>query len=89
VTVACPCGRIRQTIRCGRSAASPAGREASTQIRCSNECAVARRNARLAEALGIATDEKRGAAASYADELVALAKANPRFVGVVEKAFSE
>ena len=67
MTVACPCGRITQPVACGRSAASAnaVGREASPQLqlRCTNECAVAKRNARLAEALGIVPEAKDRAGA--------------------------
>ncbi|KAI0072069.1 hypothetical protein K474DRAFT_456664 [Panus rudis PR-1116 ss-1] len=64
-TITCPCGRIRQQVACGRSTSNPAGRTGlasgsnsnggGQQLKCSNECAVAKRNARLAEALGIHT----------------------------------
>ncbi|KAJ6608304.1 hypothetical protein B0H10DRAFT_528771 [Mycena sp. CBHHK59/15] len=89
ITVACPCGRIRQPVQCGKSTSSPAGRE-SQQPRCSAECAVAKRNARLADALGISA-ESRGAVspAAWADDVRTFARANAKFLGVVEKAFAE
>jgi hypothetical protein len=88
ITLTCPCGRIRQSSPCGRSTSSPAGREGNTQIKCTSECALAKRNARLAEALGIAPD-RRGAATAYADDLVAYARANAKFCGLVEKTFAD
>lgn len=94
ITLTCPCGRIRQSSPCGRSTGNPAGREGAAQIKCSNDCAVAKRNARLAEALGIApgsASDRAGAKAlvTYSEELVAYARANAKFCGVVEKSFSE
>ncbi|KAJ7293231.1 hypothetical protein C8J57DRAFT_1161770 [Mycena rebaudengoi] len=89
ITVVCPCGRIRQPVQCGKSVANP-GRE-NQQPKCSNECLVAKRNARLADALGI-TQESRSAAAAvvWAEEVLSFARAgNAKFVAVVEKAFAD
>lgn len=87
MTLSCPCGRIRQSSPCGRSTTNP-GREATQQVKCSNECLVAKRNARLAEALGI-SGENREKAVTYNDELTTFARANVKFLGLVEKSFSE
>ena len=60
-------------------------------LACTGECEIKKRNARLAEALGI-SEEKREAKGkvTYATELVGVAKGlGPKFVGVVEKAFAE
>jgi transcriptional repressor NF-X1 len=87
--VTCPCGRIRQPVQCGKSVATPAGRE-NQQPKCSNECLIAKRNARLADALGISQESReRGPAVVWPDEVLAFGRANPKFVGVVEKAFAE
>ncbi|KII84629.1 hypothetical protein PLICRDRAFT_117694 [Plicaturopsis crispa FD-325 SS-3] len=88
ITLTCPCGRIRQAVKCGRSTANPAGREATQQIRCSNECSVAKRNARLADALGIST-QSREKAVTWDDELTAFARANVKFLSLVEKTFAD
>lgn len=58
------------------------------QVKCSNECLIAKRNARLAEALGI-NPESREKAITYNEELIALARANTKFLGLVEKSFAE
>ncbi|EJD48338.1 hypothetical protein AURDEDRAFT_86187 [Auricularia subglabra TFB-10046 SS5] len=90
VWLTCDCGRIQQPALCGRSAAS-AGREAP-KLDCSQDCQIAKRNARLAEALGISsagtTDRT---VATYSPELLAFARssANARFVGLVEKTFGD
>ncbi|KAJ7484752.1 hypothetical protein FB451DRAFT_91960 [Mycena latifolia] len=89
ITVMCPCGRIRQPVQCGKSIASPAGRE-SQQPKCSNECLIAKRNARLADALGITQESRdRGGAVTWADDVLSFARANPKFVSIVEKAFAD
>lgn len=64
------------------------GREATQQVKCSNECLIAKRNARLAEALGI-SPEGREKAVTYNEELMAFAKANVKFLALVEKSFAE
>ena len=56
---------------------------------CTNECAIAKRNARLAEALGISSDRTEKNRATYRDELIAFARANSRFLPVVEKCLAE
>lgn len=88
ITLTCPCGRIRQQVPCGRSTLNPAGLEGSQQLKCTNECLLAKRNARLAEALGINTEGRSGQV-SYADELVNSAKADLKFCLLVEKTFAE
>lgn len=75
---------------CGRSTSSSAGREASFVPLCTNECEIAKRNARLAEALGINPDvQKTNHNVVYSDELVAFARHNGKFVELVEKTFAE
>ncbi|KAF8067912.1 hypothetical protein FPV67DRAFT_1626152 [Lyophyllum atratum] len=89
VTLACPCGRLRQSVHCGRSTATPAGRQ-QTAPKCNSDCAIAKRNARLADALGITAESREKAATvTYHEELVVFARANAKFLGVVEKAFDE
>ncbi len=51
---------------------------------------MAKRNARLAEALGINPDmHKTNRNVVYSDELVAFARHNGKFVELVEKTFAE
>lgn len=90
ITLTCPCGRIRQPIRCSRSSSQPSG-PGHADLKCSSGCAIAERNARLADALGINVDSRRegGKGAVWNDDVVAFGRADPRFVGVVEKAFAE
>jgi len=77
-------------VQCGRNISSPAGREATLAPRCTNECEIAKRNVRLAEALGINPDtHKTNRNVVYADELVAFARHNAKFVELVEKTFAD
>lgn len=87
ITLTCPCGRIHQQVPCRRSTSNPAGLEGSQPLKCSNECLMAKRNARLAEALGINT-EARSNLATYADDLLSNAKSDAKFCLLVEKTFA-
>ncbi len=90
ITLHCPCGRINRPSVCGRSTSNPGGREASQQLKCTNDCAVAKRNAKLADALGISSDRARdGPQATYSETLSTFARSDPRFCMVVEKTFAE
>jgi transcriptional repressor NF-X1 len=87
LTLACSCGRIRQAVHCGRNSSNTAGAQ-RTPPRCNNDCSIAQRNARLADALGITPGEKV-TAVTYHEDLVTFAKADHKFLGLVEKAFVE
>ena len=96
VSISCPCGRIKQSLRCGISVSNPAGAASSGTLKCNSQCEIAKRNARLAEALGISEESRdragkhmAGGPAVYHDEVVAFAKEDPKFVLLVEKTFAE
>lgn len=89
VIITCSCERIRQSVQCGRKLSNPTGGEGSKTLACTNECTIAKRNARLAEALGISSERPDRNKATYRDELVAFARANSKFIPVVEKSFAE
>ncbi|KAF9075406.1 hypothetical protein BDP27DRAFT_1314952 [Rhodocollybia butyracea] len=88
VELTCECGRIRQAIACGISRGQPAGSAKGQVIKCTTECALKKRNARLADALGI---KPGGGAAevTYSDELVSFARVNSKFLTLVEDALAE
>ncbi|KAF9445356.1 hypothetical protein P691DRAFT_710436 [Macrolepiota fuliginosa MF-IS2] len=100
VTVTCPCGRIKQAVHCGRSS-SDSSTPTRPNLKCTNDCGVAKRNARLAEALGINPAKTTGTSSAlsgygglvntinYNDEVVGFARINPKFLLVVEKAFAD
>jgi len=90
IALSCPCGRIRQSVLCNRSTSNPAGRnEAQQQPKCNTECGIAKRNARLADALGISPESKGGPAVNYPEDLISFARVNPKLLSLVEKALSE
>ena len=58
--------------------------------KCNNDCQTAKRNARLADALGISQEGSSGnKSVMYSDELVGFARGNLKFLGLVEKTFAE
>ncbi|GJJ11287.1 hypothetical protein Clacol_005519 [Clathrus columnatus] len=87
ITVTCPCGRLQQPTKCGKSLSNP--NRSALQLQCRDECAIAKRNAKLAEALGISPDRKEKSNTVYTDELVAFAKANLKFITAVENTLNE
>ncbi|KAJ7039810.1 hypothetical protein C8F04DRAFT_996217 [Mycena alexandri] len=91
ITVSCACGRIRQPVQCGRSSTSTTASKAhSQQPKCTNECLIAKRNARLADALGISPEGGAGREkAVWPDDVIGFGRANAKFVGIVEKAFAD
>lgn len=92
VTLECPCGRIKRQVPCGRSSSTPGGRVATMQPKCTSECAIAQRNARLAEALGIdpnSQGKSERTMATYTPELVGFGKANYAFTKMVEGALAD
>ena len=106
IVLTCPCDRIRQSVICGRtinshqrittstgsSSSNSSGHRHSHAAtpKCNNDCQTAKRNARLADALGISQegrDSNKGVV--YSDELVGFARGNLKFLGLVEKTFAE
>ncbi|KAL4256264.1 NFX1 family protein [Pleurotus pulmonarius] len=95
ITVSCPCGRIKQAVHCGRNANQPiASSDESSRgntPKCNSDCAIAKRNARLADALGINPQSRASekAEVSYSNELVSFAKSDAKFLALVERTFAD
>ncbi|KAF9487195.1 hypothetical protein BDN71DRAFT_1458737 [Pleurotus eryngii] len=95
ITVSCPCGRIKQAVHCGRNANQPAAASDESSRgntpKCNSECAIAKRNARLADALGINPQSRAAekAEVNYGDELVSFAKSDAKFLALVERTFAD
>ena len=90
VNISCSCGRITQPMPCGRCTSSPNGREGSQQLKCTTECAIAKRNARLADALGISPDRQDSRSqVTYSEALITFARGDLSFCAMVEKSFAE
>ena len=84
--ITCPCGRFQQPSKCGRHDSNQDKSE--QQLHCRDECGIAKRNARLAEALGISgTTDKTNVV--YSEDIVSFGKANTKFVTLVEKTLNE
>lgn len=58
-------------------------------LKCTSECALKKRNARLAEALGIKTTGVLADTATYGDDVVAFARGNAKFLTLVEDTLAE
>ncbi|KAI6151510.1 hypothetical protein BKA82DRAFT_169428 [Pisolithus tinctorius] len=86
VTLTCPCGNLRSTAPCSNRKQS---------LACSGDCAVKKRNEKLAEAFGISKEKREEIAAGpkvvWSDELVdyACASANAKFVRLMEDTFAD
>ena len=91
IVISCSCGRIQQSVPCGRTSSSSRTGPSQPAPKCTNDCKIAKRNAMLADALGINTEgrDKNGGSATYNDELLNFARANIKFLPIVEKAFAE
>ncbi|TFL01770.1 hypothetical protein BDV98DRAFT_548477 [Pterulicium gracile] len=99
ITLTCPCGRIQQSAHCNTSTATKpitngynsTPNRGALQPKCNSECAIAQRNARLAEALGISPKDKGGdeAGVVWKDEVLVFARTNGKFVSLVERTFEE
>ncbi|TDL15940.1 hypothetical protein BD410DRAFT_79701 [Rickenella mellea] len=94
ITISCACNRIQQQVACGRHSGQPdkQQQQSGAQLKCTNECAIAKRNARLADALGISSavrDREGSKPVVWADELVAFARANAKFCTLAERTFSD
>ncbi|CUA77138.1 FKBP12-associated protein 1 homolog [Schizosaccharomyces pombe 972h-] [Rhizoctonia solani] len=83
ITVTCPCGRITQPAPCG----------ASRVLKCQDACLIAKRNVRLADALGISEGGRSSGhnQITWNPNLIAFARApaNQPFVKNMEKALAD
>lgn len=88
----CACGRVQQQTTCGASVANPISRE-RTELKCIDECERAKRNDRLALALGINPSTRQDRlSVEWPQDIVQLALAGgvvgPQHLALVEKAFA-
>ncbi|GAA5991452.1 hypothetical protein JCM11641_005210 [Rhodosporidiobolus odoratus] len=58
ITVTCTCGHLSQSARCGSCDSKPEGNQ-GRHVKCTEACALAKRNAQLADALGVSAEEKK------------------------------
>lgn len=90
VTLRCECGRLTQPASCGSSSANPVSRgHGKFQLKCNQDCAVAKRNRNLAEALGIDAAKTTKFPVEWPEALVSTFRVNSAFGLLVEKTFNE
>ena len=58
---------------------SSSGPSHASTPKCNNDCLIAKRNARLADALGISQEGRDSKSVTYSDELVGFARGNLKF----------
>ncbi|KAF8800801.1 hypothetical protein BYT27DRAFT_7227305 [Phlegmacium glaucopus] len=92
IILPCPSSRIRQSVLCGQTVSQRSSSHTRAAPKCSNDCQIAKQNARLADALGITLEGTKSSAAmavTYADELSGFARVNPKFLSLVERTFAD
>lgn len=75
ITVTCACGHLQQAAKCGACDAKPEGNQGRL-LKCSDACAIAKRNQQLAEALGIEKHEVKVKQVEYDPLLMNFYQAN-------------
>jgi len=86
IKITCPCGRFEQPTKCGSCDSNQ--NKPVVQLHCRDECGIAKRNARLADALGI-SETKEKANVVYSEDILSFGKTNAKFVALVEKTLNE
>lgn len=96
ITVSCPCGHLRQKMRCGASTTTTTDGQAVSEqrLKCSDACLVAQRNAKLAEALGLDVEDRKVVAATssavpYDAEMLAFYGTDHRYATELEVTLTE
>jgi len=84
VTLTCSCGLLRSSVPCSQTSST-------AKLKCTGECDIKKRNARLADALGINPEKRDGMLnkVTYNEDLANFARVNSKFVALVEKTFAE
>lgn len=88
IPVHCACGHLSQNARCGACDEKPEGNEGRL-LKCNDSCAVAKRNAQLAEALGVEQREVKSKEADYSPELLSFYAANSAWAQLIEQQLIE
>ncbi|BGP33688.1 FKBP12-associated protein [Rhodotorula toruloides] len=88
IPVHCACGHITQNARCGACDDKPEGNEGRL-LKCTDACAVAKRNAQLAEALGVEKREVKTREVEYSPDLLSFFAANQAWAQQIESQLVE
>ncbi|GAA5864129.1 hypothetical protein JCM3774_006390 [Rhodotorula dairenensis] len=88
IPVHCACGHLSQNARCGACDDKPEGNEGRL-LKCNDSCAVAKRNAQLAEALGVEQREVKSKEVEYPPELMSYYATNSAWGQLIEQQLIE
>ncbi|BGP49885.1 FKBP12-associated protein [Rhodotorula kratochvilovae] len=83
IPVHCACGHLSQNARCGTCDDKPEG-NSGRLLKCTDACAVAKRNAQLADALGVEQREVKTREVEYPPEVLSYYAANQAWAAQVE-----
>ncbi|SCV73947.1 BQ2448_6377 [Microbotryum intermedium] len=84
IEVSCDCGYLKQTINCGACTDRPDGNNSKT-LTCSDACAIAKRNAALAEALQVERREPKVKEVEYDPQTLSFYSMNVAWCTSIEK----
>lgn len=86
----CPCGNVKQRARCGACTSSPTS-NGGQKLSCTPACAVAQRNAALAEAFGISKDRQAGSSQTtvWLQDTLTFYGENMNWAKHIEQTFNE
>lgn len=88
IEVSCTCGHLSQKARCGANDENPAGNQ-GRNIKCTSACDVAKRQAQLAEALGIEKKEPKVREVTPEPATLAYFEANKKWAADMETQLTE
>ncbi|GAA6018805.1 hypothetical protein JCM11491_006870 [Sporobolomyces phaffii] len=88
IEVTCACGHLIQQARCGACDSKPEG-NMGRQVKCTDACAVAKRNAQLADALGVEKKEPKIREVEYDQSTLAFYAANLAWCKGIEEQLIE
>ncbi|KAM0751251.1 hypothetical protein T439DRAFT_313553 [Meredithblackwellia eburnea MCA 4105] len=88
IEVTCACGNLKQSARCATSTVRPEGNR-DRLVKCTDACALAKRNAALANALGIENKEPKVKEVVYEPQTLAFYTNNVVWCNSIEATFVE
>ncbi|BGP18001.1 hypothetical protein JCM10213_005040 [Rhodosporidiobolus nylandii] len=88
IEVHCACGHISQKARCGACDAKPEGNNGRL-VKCTDACAVAKRNQQLADALGVEKKEPKVREVSHEPQTLSYYAANAKWAQDIETQLTE
>ncbi|GAA6016990.1 hypothetical protein JCM10207_001449 [Rhodosporidiobolus poonsookiae] len=83
IEVTCSCGNIKQKARCGSCDSKPEGNNGRL-VKCTDACTLAKRNAQLADALGVEKKEAKVREVAYEPQTLSFGQANLKWALEIE-----